>query len=239
MTKIKVSLKEEVKRELLRERENYLFESLLPLAEIDDSDLIAEKLGETTLKLLDNGYTPEDISLVIEGWSDIFGGLKDKDGNFNLWNTIFGGGKSAIYEQILRWVFTNVLGFSQSLGQGAAIALTEYNPLHIFRLFRSQQHCVQEIGEGGLGQAITEIFINQSQFQGSEQKPMGAGMIKIAIRNLAAEAVRDSDLPKQLATKICGYIWSSDADGKDEKTSETDPTKGQKTPQGPANIRDN
>jgi len=242
MTKIKVSLKEEVRKELLRERENYLFKSLLPLAEIEDPDLISDKFGETAISLLNEGYTPDEISQTIELHEDFWGNLKDKDGNFQFFNSIMGGLKSEFWETILVWLFSKVLGMGQATSQDLAVVLSEYNPLRILKLFKGYSACVEEVGgEKGLGMALVEMFINKSQFQGQERQPLGKDFFKITIRNVAAEAVRESDLDKKLAGKICGYIWNQ-SDGEEKQTkSQSQPNQSSQPPpkQGPANIRDN
>jgi len=202
MDKITLILKEELKKE----RDNYLTESFKSLSEISDRDLLVQKLGETTIKLIEDGYTPEEITLVVEQDGGIFGALKDKEGKFNLWNTIMGGGKSMFFEQMIRILFVDILGMSEKWGQSAAILLSDYNPLHILRLFKNQQYCTQEVTE--LAPAIIEVIINNSPIWGESQETMTvSGVGKVGVRNVAIEALRESNLDDIIARKICEYIW--------------------------------
>jgi len=204
-----------IKNNLKEETNNYLLESLKPISNINESDILREKLGNITLNLISDGYTVQEITTIVEQNSGTLGNLIDpKTGKFDLWGTLFGGGKSMFWEQILRWLFVKVLGTSEAVGQSAAVALSDYNPLHIFRLFKGYDSCVHEMGPGGLAATIAEIFINNSQFNGGPQKMGG-----VAIRNVAAEAVRESNLDDVLAEKICGYIWKHKSTPQQNKQS--------------------
>jgi len=202
MNKITLILKEELKKE----RDDYLFESFNSLSTISDKDLLVQKLGETTIQLIEDGYTPEEITLIVEQNGGIFGSLRDENGQFNLWNTIFGGGKSMFFEQMIRILIVDILGFGEKFGQSAAILLSDYNPLHILRLFKNKQYCIQEVTE--LAPTIVEIIINNNQFDGQSQDVTSwSGMKKVGFRNIAMDAVRESNLDNILGTKICEYIW--------------------------------
>lgn len=227
MDKIKLIIKEELKKE----SDNYLIESFNKLSSITNEKLFIEQLTETTVGLLNDGYTLEEINLIAEQAAaqtagqagNLFSGLKNPEtGKFDLTGLLFGGGKSMFWEQILRWLFKKVLGVSEKTAQNAAIVLADYNPLHILRLFKGYNACVQEIahtdkGGGGLGALIIELFINNSQFQGGSQT-----MGKVALRNVAAEAIRDSNLDDKLAEKICGHIWkTSDSQNTAQQPAQT------------------
>jgi len=221
MDKIKLIIRDELKKE----SNNYLIESLKPLSTIRDNDVLVENFMKTAIKLVDEGYTLREIELIVEQNSSWWGNLLDPEtGKFN-WGGLFGGAtKSTIMEQILKWLFVKILGMSESVGQSAAIALSEYNPFHLLRLFKGYDACVGEMagkgnGEGGgLAMTIVEIFINNSQFDGQAQNFLSVGgAAKVGIRNVAAEAVRESDLDDVLAKKICGYIWKAQAAKADSK----------------------
>lgn len=217
---IKVSLKEEVKKQLLQERENRLFESLLPISECGTKDEMENELCTIGLKLMSEGYTPNDITETIKSNSDVFSVLTEQGFDFS--KILFGAGKSEIFEQIMRWIFVNVLGFkNEGTAQDIAILLSEYNPLNILKLFKDRNGCIQEVGGGedgnGLGMALIEMFINRAQFGGEKQHAGGKGFFKVGLRNVVAEAVRESNLDEKLAGIICGYIW--DADNKNDQTN--------------------
>jgi hypothetical protein len=210
---------------ILKDESNkYLTESIESLSVITDKDLLKERYIETAIQLIDEGYSLDDIMLVTEQNETLSTNLGDgTPGTFNIWNTIFGGGKSAIKEQILRFIFVDILGMSEGTGQGFAIFFKNVNPLNIIKLFRGKDHCIEVIPT--ISEALVEVVINQTQFGGESQQMTTLGGIgKVGIRNIVAEAIRNSDLGEKLGAKLCAYIWDGSAAEQTPAAEITQPT---------------
>ncbi len=204
MDKIKLILKEELKKE----RDNYLIESFIPLSEITDKDLFVEKLLETTIMLLNDGYAPEEINLIVEQEAQksngIWGGLKDPSGKFNLWNALFTGGGNMLKEQIIKEILS-IIGIDQKWSQNLGIFFSQVSVTDLLRLFKSPNHCSDSVGS--LARALLSIVVNNNQFGGQQQEVLGKGFMKVATRNLIMGAIEESNIDDIIGNKICEKIW--------------------------------
>jgi hypothetical protein len=195
-----------------------LVESFRPLSKIKDNDLFIKNLSETTIRLINDGYSPDEIALVVEQEAaaqtatepstSLWGGLKDPaTGKINIWDTIMGGGKSWVTEQIIRFIFVDILGFSEMNGQSIGVFLAQASVMDVIKLFRGYGRCVE--GAPDVARGVVSVFINNSQFGGQSQQVMtGGGLAKTGLRNIAMQAVEESNLDNVLAEKICNYIWN-------------------------------
>lgn len=193
---------------ILQEESNrYLAESIESLSAIADKDLLNERYTETVLQLIDDGYTLDEISVVTEQNQVLTNNLTNGNpGTFNIWNTIFGGGASALKEQIIRFILVDIFGFSEMTGQDLAIIFKRVSPLDIIKLFRGKEHCMEVVPTISL--SLAEVLVNNSQFGGqSQQTTTLQGIGKVGIRNIIAQAIDDSNLGEKLGEKLCSYIW--------------------------------
>lgn len=206
---MELNLNKKIKEELLSIRQNRLYESLSELKDIEDNDFLIVQYLSKTGKLLDEGYTINEIESVSE---DFLGKLTQGAGqvamdgwkNTNVFDTLISGGLGAIKEQVIRWVLVQ-LGVGQGAANAMAAALEQLDPRDLLRVFKTPELCNQKMPE--ISDAVMAGLRGYIQFG---EKSVGlnfADQGKSGLGNIVDELIKQSNIGETVANKLCGAIW--------------------------------
>jgi hypothetical protein len=206
---MELNLNKKIKEELLSIRQNRLYESLSGLKDIEDNDFLIVQYLTKTGKLLDEGYTINEIESVSE---DFLGKLTQGAGqvamdgwkNTNVFDALIGGGLGAIKEQVIRWILTQ-LGVGQGAANAMAAALEQLDPRDLLRVFKTPELCNQKMPE--ISDAVMAGIRGYIQFG---EKSVGlnvADQSKSGLGNIVDELIKQSNLGETIGNKLCGAIW--------------------------------
>jgi len=123
-----MNLKSQIKQTLLEERQRKLEESFVELYDINDKNYLVERYFTISMRLLEEGYTIEEIET-----SDLTNGLN----NINWKETIGQSALSAVKEYAIRFILKEVFGANSGFATTAAQILEGLNPLDLIRPFKS------------------------------------------------------------------------------------------------------
>ena len=203
------TLNRKLKEELLKIRKNRIQESLNELNDIDDVDFLFTQYLSKTGKLLDEGYTVEEIELVSEQFLDkLQQGAGAVAGdiwkNTNVWDSLVSGGLGTIKEQVIRWLLTQ-LGVGQGAANAMAAALEQMDPRDLLRVFKTPELCREKMPE--ISDAIMAGIRGYMQFG---EKAVGlnvADQAKSGLGNIIDELIKQSNIGEMAGNKLCGVIW--------------------------------
>jgi hypothetical protein len=203
------TLNKKLKEELLKIRKNRIQESLNELNDIDDVDFLFTQYLSKTGKLLDEGYTVEEIELVSEQFLDkLQQGAGAVAGdiwkNTNVWDSLVSGGLGTIKEQVIRWLLTQ-LGVGQGAANAMAAALEQMDPRDLLRVFKTPELCREKMPE--ISDAIMAGIRGYMQFG---EKAVGlnvADQAKSGLGNIIDELIKQSNIGEMAGNKLCGVIW--------------------------------
>ena len=205
-------LKTLLKEELRKERRNQLIESLTPLHEIKNDDFFFQSYIKTAIKLIDEGYEPEEIRTIAEQTfaerlaGSGLGAAKDLLDKSNLKNALWGGGMSAIGEQIIGWILSK-LGMGKDMAHFAATFLADTDPRFLLKVFKSPEMCYQHMDE--IIDSFMEAIVRRAQDQ-SPAESGGGEALRVGLRNVLADIEKQSDLGERIGTKLCNVIWKKE-----------------------------
>lgn len=208
---IKQKIREQLEKEQVRTK--YLTESLKPLSDISDEGFFIQSYIQIADTLMNEGYTLSEIEPLIEqSLTDrlkqgVGGMASDTWDKTSVLGALFGGGLSGVKEQIVKWLLT-------SLGMGAGAAtfistvLADYDVRDLLKVFKSKEHCLAPEGLPGISDAVMEGIVAYLQ---TGEKPMNIkqDLGGIALRNVFADVMRQSNLGEGIAEKVCGAIWKN------------------------------
>lgn len=194
-----------LKEELIRERKNLLTENILSLQHSKNKKDLMENSLSTIFRLLDEGYTGEEIASTIEeqdGFlSKIFGMAK---GGFK------GGIWSQLKEMAIKWLL-KAFGIQSPAKEMLATAVADLELKKLLGIFKSEQGCID--GVGSIVDTLLELAVGRLQVS------MGLGNIMSdSVRNVLMDSVRNSNVGESISRNlICNRI---------HKISPTQPNNG-------------
>jgi hypothetical protein len=203
------SLNKKLKEELLKIRKNRIQESLNELSDIEDVDFLFTQYLSKTGKLLDEGYTIEEIELVSEQFLDKLqqgagAVVGDVWKNTNVFDALVSGGLGTIKEQVIRWILVQ-LGVGQGAANAMAAALEQMDPRDLLRVFKTPELCREKMPE--ISDAIMAGIRGYMQFG---EKSVGlnvADQAKSGLGNIIDELIKQSNIGEMAGNKLCGVIW--------------------------------
>lgn len=204
-----------IKEEIKRERKNHLVKSINQLNDIKDNDFFFEQYFETSLNLLDEGYTIEEIDLISEQsigerlGGSVWGALKDLTGQTNIKQALGGGGLSALSEYAINFLLTQILGFHKNTANFLSSFFADTDPRILLRPFKSPELCAENLPK--ISDSLMEGMAAYLQGKNPPDKQWKETS-QLAIRNIFADAVRQSSLGETIAGKVCNMIWKTKED---------------------------
>jgi|694.fasta_scaffold79783_3 hypothetical protein len=208
---IKQKIREQLEKEQVRT--TYLTESLKPLSDISDEGFFIQSYIQIADTLMNEGYTLSEIEPLIEqSMADrlkqgVGGMAADTWDKTSVLGALFGGGLSGVKEQIVKWLLT-------SLGMGAGAAtfistvLADYDVRDLLKVFKSKEHCLAPEGLPGISDAVMEGIVAYLQ-TGEQPMNIKQDIGGVALRNVFADVMRQSNLGEGIAEKVCGAIWKN------------------------------
>jgi hypothetical protein len=197
MNNIKKILREELERQI------YLTESYSTL----DKDNLQEEYFNVTVKMLQEGYSLDEIEQVSEG---IFGNqfLDSLLGGVNFGN-LGSGFWSGVKEQIIRLLLTK-LGIGGGVANIASTVLADIDVRDMLKPFKSPELCTAKMP--GITNVVVEAIIRYLQFGEktpnlSLKKGQAGDLVKLGIGEYVGEVIKDSNLGETIAGKLCNSIW--------------------------------
>jgi len=203
-----MELKTKIKGVLLEERKRKLEESFFILSEIRDKEYFAVKYISTMTKLVNEGYSPEEITKYLNEEFKMptdFEGLKNLDWKGLMGDTILSGAK----EYIINFVLTEVFGVSKGIAATASQVFADYSPLDLLKPFKDAPSCTSHMPRliDALLEALTRYIA--SDITGVDRTNYGLNVQGVATTtagNLFGEVIRDSNISETISGKLCQII---------------------------------
>jgi hypothetical protein len=189
-----------IKNNLLEERKRRLEESLTSLNSIEDKNVLLEKFLITTSRLIDDGYSIQEIEA-----SDVYNKLNSVDWKGVVGDTILTSAK----EYIIKYVMQVVLGANPTFSRMFAQFMANVNPLDLLKPFKDQQSCIQSFPQISDGILIVmfrsiaggEIGVDSNSYQ----LGMKDGLSVIA-GNMVGKAIKESNVSEKVADMFCKAV---------------------------------
>ncbi len=201
-----------VREELIKKGNHHIVESLIELNDIQDDNFFFINYIHKSSKLLDEGYSIEEIELVAEniftnkltqGIGDVAG---DIWGSTNVLDALFGGGLGMIKEQVIRWVLVQ-LGVGKGAANFLAAALEQTDPRELLRIFKSPEYCTS--GMPKISDGLMAGIVRYLQFGEKDVKlfDKNSDVLGLALGNILDEVITQSNIGETVASKLCAAIW--------------------------------
>lgn len=204
-----MELKTKIKETLLEERKKRLEESFSQLMDIRDKDFFVVNYVSTTTKLLDEGYSPNeiinhlnevDLNIPTSGED-----LKKLDWKELMGDTMISGLK----EYAIEFVLSNVFGANKQLSVTAAQIFADYNPLDLLKPFKNIEMCNSHMPK--LVNSLLEALVRYlaSEGAGTDRSNYGLNVQGVATSaggNLFGEVLRSTNVANAISDKICQMI---------------------------------
>lgn len=209
-----MSLKSEIKKTLVEERQRKLTMSLSELEDIRDDNYFVERYFLTCSKLLEEGYSLEEIK-------EQETGIKDKLNQIDWKGTLSSGVMNSAKEYAIRFFLTNIFNVGPKAATFLSRVLADIHPLKLLKIFKGPEECNQglpSLVDTLLEQVVRYLAagatgINQNSYDLSPLKNLGQGG-NTAVRdvsttifgNMFGEVIKDSDIGERISKKFCEYI---------------------------------
>lgn len=194
------NLKVKIKQTLLEERKRKLEESFVELNDIRDDSYLVERYLTITSKLLEEGYSLEEIES-----SDISNKLDSVN-----WKEVMGqGALSAAKEYVIRFVLKEVFGANPTFSTMASQFFADYSPLDLLKPFKDESNCNQYMPKlcGGLLEVLMRyIGSNTLDIDRNDYGISFKGIGSTLGGNLFGELIKESNLTKTMSDKFCKMI---------------------------------
>jgi hypothetical protein len=200
-----MNLKEEIRGTLLEQRKVKLNESFDILNDIRDVNFIVEKYIEISSKLIEEGYSIEEIENT---------DVKNKLDSIDWSEAMKQGALSAVREYAIRYVLTTIFGDNKNFNTIAAKILADLNPIDLIRIFKNEENCNKFLPN--VVNSLLELLIRKfgSDMFGVDSNSYDLNPFKGGFRdiitnysgNISGELVRKTDIAQKISNKFCKVI---------------------------------
>jgi hypothetical protein len=204
-----MDLKTKIKETLLEERKRKLEESFSALQDIRDTDFLAVNYISITTRLLDEGYSPNEIISHLNE-VDLNIPTSGEDLKKLDWKGIMGDTMiSGLKEYAIQYVLSNVFGANKGLSITAAQIFADYNPLDLLKPFKNAEMCNSYMPK--LVNSLLEALIRYlaSEATGTDRGNYDLnvqGIATSASGNLFGEVLRSTNVANVISDKVCQMI---------------------------------
>mgnify|MGYP003343129168 CR=1 FL=1 len=208
----RVNISEKIKKSLVEERQRKLTMSLSELEDIRDDNYFVERYFLTCSKLLEEGYSLDEI----EGT-----GIKDKLNNIDWKGALSDAAVNSGKEYAIRFILTQVFSANPSFATFLAGTLADINPLNLIRIFKGPSECnsgFPQIIDALLEQLVRYIAagatgVDRNSYDLNPLRNLGQGG-NTAIRDVAStvagnmfgDIIRESDIGEKITKRFCEFI---------------------------------
>jgi len=194
-----MELKTKIKETLLEERKRKLEEAFSEVEDIRDDSFKVERIFSIAGKLLEEGYTIEEI--------DVKGELEKID-----WKSAMGDAAiNTAKEYIIRFILKEVFGAGAGFSTTAAQFFANYNPLNLLKPFKSMETCMSSEGMPALIDGLLTVMLRYIAAGeiGADRNDYSIG-IKAGVSsyagNMLGQVIKESNISETLADKVCKLI---------------------------------
>jgi hypothetical protein len=204
MKKIVIDTKSIVNKKLVEKRKSNLEESFSSLRTIKDPKIYINKCFNTSIKLLEEGYTENEVNqqLMKEFELPTSLGLDKID-----WKSFAKeSGVSYLKELAINWVL-KYMGVSPGWATTLSQAFADMNPLDLIRIFKDGPTCNQHAPH--IMDAVVEVSLRAgvSKLFGTDRNNDGwSGVPASLMGNITGEAIRKSGLGESITAPFCKLI---------------------------------
>ena len=210
MNTIKLEIKNIVKSNLQEKRNEKFYESFMKLNKIEDKNLLGEQFMHTSINLMKEGYTIDDIENFLNEIENPLSGITDKikggaekvDWSGMMKDSLYSSAK----EYIIKWMLDYV-GVSKS-APGLSTTLAQFfadvSPLDLIRPFKNEQYCNQYLPD--VVDGILEVIVRYlgGKVTGTDRDNYEwGGAPSVAIGNAFGDAIKKSNVSETLSTQLC------------------------------------
>lgn len=204
-----MELKNKIKETLLEERKRKLKESFSILEDIRDNDFLAVNYVSITTRLLDEGYSPNEI---IEHLNEVDLNIPTSGEdlkNMNWGDLMSDTMISGLKEYAIQYVLSNVFGANKGLSVTAAQIFADYSPLDLLKPFKNAEMCNSYMPK--LVNSLLEALIRYlaSEATGTDRTNYDfnvQGIATSASGNLFGEVLRSTNVANAISDKVCQMI---------------------------------
>jgi hypothetical protein len=203
MNNITVDIKNVVKRNLTEKRKSYITESYNRLSSIEDKEQRVLQTLIVSAKLLDEGYTQEEVNQYLNEF-DIKGGINDIISGAS--NYFKGAVWSEAKEYLIKWL-CDAFGFNPTFSTILAQGLADLDPRDLIRPFKDMPTCVTSSPH--VMDSILEVVVRQlgGKMTGTNSNNYEwSGVGSNLIGNMFGDAIRKSNLGETLGGMFCKAI---------------------------------
>ncbi len=201
-----------IREELIKKRKEKIVESLSELNDIQDQNFFFYNYIQKSTKLLDEGYSIEEIEQIseniftdklLQGGGQVAGDIWK---NTNVLDALFGGGLGMIKEQIIRWVLVQ-LGVGKGAANFLAAVLEQTDPRELLRVFKSPESCTS--GMPKISDGLMAGIVRYLQYGEKDVKlfDKNSDVLGLGLGNILDEVITQSNIGETVASKICAAIW--------------------------------
>jgi hypothetical protein len=194
-----MELKTKIKETLLEERKRKLEEAFSEIEDIRDDSFKVERIFSISSKLLEEGYTIEEI--------DVKGELEKLD-----WKSVMGDAAlNTAKEYIIRFILVEVFGAGQGFSTSAAQFFANYNPLNLLKPFKSMETCMSSEGMPALIDGLLTVMLRYIAAGeiGADRNDYSIGIksgVSAYAGNMLGQVIKESNISETLADKVCKFI---------------------------------
>ncbi len=213
MNTIKLDIKNIVKSNLQEKRNERFYESFQKLNKLEDKSLLGEQFMQTSLNLMKEGYSIDDIENFLNEIENPLSGITDKIKGSTEKVDWSGMMKDSLYssakEYVIKWVLdyvglsSRLPGLSTTLSQFFA----DYSPLDLLKPFKNAQYCSQYLPD--MIDGVLEVIVRYlgGKITGTNRTNYEwGGAPSVAIGNLFGDAIRKSNVSETISGQLCKMI---------------------------------
>ncbi len=209
---INMSLKTEIKKTILEERKTKLNASLSELEDIRDDSFFVEKYFSTCSKLLEEGYSLDEIES---------GEITKRLHGIDWKKALSDASMNTAKEYAIRFILTNIFSLGPNAATFFSRVLADYNPLGIIKVFKGASECNSEFPKivDALLEALVRyvaggaLNINPNSYDLNPLRDLGQGgntavrdVVSTTAGNMFGEIIKSSDISEKISQRFCQFI---------------------------------
>lgn len=213
MNTIKLEIKNIVKSNLQEKRNERFYEIFMELHKLEDKSLLGEQFMQTSINLMSEGYTADDIENFLNEIENPLSGITDKVKG-DIKNYDFGGAfKESLYtsakEYAIKWVLDYV-GISRTLpnlSTSLAQFFANVSVKDLLKPFKNEAYCIQympNILDGVL--VVVARYLSGSVAGTDRNNYEWKGSPSVLAGNMLGQVIKDSKMAESLAKPLCKII---------------------------------
>lgn len=213
MNTIKLEIKNIVKSNLQEKRNERFYELFMELHELEDKSLLGEQFMQTSVNLINEGYTMDEIENFLNEIENPISNITDKVKS-DIKNYDFGKSfKESLYtsakEYAFKWIL-DYLGVSKNLPNLSTSLAQFFASVEIKDLlkpFKNEAYCIQYLPNILNGILIVVVRYLGGSVVGTDRNNYEwGGAPSVMAGNMFGQIIKDSKMADSLAKPLCKII---------------------------------